>query len=217
MLKADLLELISHGENFGIEFKRDDCRPEQIAREIVALANLQGGRIILGVEDDGQITGIVRDNLEEWVMNVFAQKIHPLILPFYEEVKLDDTRRVAVVSFPQGVSKPYVVRHAGREEIMFAWARFQGWRPESSRPAFLPPVAFFTLKSCPSRGHHWIPLTGPGFSTTSPGCCGTLTFSRRTEAGLSGLKPWACWSRASMARSALSPAWCCLESRREDI
>ncbi|MBW1737248.1 MAG: putative DNA binding domain-containing protein [Deltaproteobacteria bacterium] len=117
MLKSELLEIIANRENSGIEFKRDDIRPEQLAREVVALANFQGGRIILGVEDDGSISGLQRDKTEEWVMNVFRDKIHPMILPFYEELQMDAQRRVAVVSFPQGISKPYVVRHHGREEI----------------------------------------------------------------------------------------------------
>jgi len=117
MLKSELLEVIANRENSGIEFKRDDIRPEQLAKEVVALANFQGGKIILGVEDDGSISGLQRDNTEEWVMNVFRDKIHPMILPFYEELQMDAQRRVAVVSFPQGISKPYVIRHHGREEI----------------------------------------------------------------------------------------------------
>ncbi|MCG2739638.1 MAG: putative DNA binding domain-containing protein [Syntrophaceae bacterium] len=117
MLKTELLEIIAAGENSGIEFKRDDVRPEQIAREIVAMANLKGGRLLLGVEDDGMISGIQRPKTEEWVMNIFAAKIHPMLLPFYEEVVLDDGKRVAVVTFAEGPSKPYVLRHEGREEI----------------------------------------------------------------------------------------------------
>lgn len=117
MLKTELLEIIANGENSGVEFKRDDIRPEQLAKEVVAMANFQGGRVLLGVEDDGTINGVQREDLEEWVMNVFQNKIHPMILPFYEEVKLDNGKRVAVVSFPMGISKPYVVRHAGKEEI----------------------------------------------------------------------------------------------------
>ena len=117
MLKSELLEVIANRENSGIEFKRDDIRPEQLAKEVVALANFQGGKILLGVEDDGSISGLQRDNTEEWVMNVFRDKIHPMILPFYEELQMDAQRRVAVVSFPQGISKPYVIRHHGREEI----------------------------------------------------------------------------------------------------
>ncbi len=116
MLKTELLEIIANGENSGVEFKRDDIRPEQLAKEIVALANFQGGKVILGVEDDGKISGIHSDNLEEWVMNIFQDKIHPLILPFYEEIKVDD-ETVAVISFPQGISKPYVVREKKVENI----------------------------------------------------------------------------------------------------
>ena len=46
MLKAELLEVITNGENSGIEFKRDDIRLEQLAKEVVAFTNVQGGRIL---------------------------------------------------------------------------------------------------------------------------------------------------------------------------
>ncbi len=117
MLKTELLEIIANGENSGVEFQRDDIRPEQLAKEVVAMANFQGGRILLGVEDDGIISGVQKADLEEWVMNVFQRKIHPMILPFYEEIKLDDGKVVAIVSFPIGIAKPYVLRHNGKEEI----------------------------------------------------------------------------------------------------
>jgi len=117
MLKTELLEIIANGESSGVEFKRDDIWPEQLAREIVALVNFQGGKILLGVEDDGSIPGIQKKNLEEWVMNVISEKIHPAILPFYEEIKLDKDKVVAVLTFPQGISKPYVRRHNKPEEI----------------------------------------------------------------------------------------------------
>ena len=118
MTRTELLELIANGESSGVEFKRDDVRPEQLAREIVALANLQGGRLLLGVEDDGTVTGIQRPNLEEWVMDtVLGRYVHPMILPFYEEVQVEPGLRVAVISVTQGIAKPYVVRHKGSKEI----------------------------------------------------------------------------------------------------
>jgi len=118
MLKSDLLQLIANGENSGIEFKRDDLRPEQLAKEIVALANLKGGAILLGVEDDGSISGIQREDLEQWMMDtVFGRYVHPLILPYYEVLALDDGKRVAVISLTEGTAKPYVVRHNDREEV----------------------------------------------------------------------------------------------------
>ena len=117
MLKTELFEIIANGENSGIEFKRDDARPEQLAKEIVALVNFQGGRILLGVEDNGAISGLQRSDTEEWVMNVAVDKVHPLVLPFYEEVDTGEAGRVAVLTFPQGNSKPYVRRHNGAEAI----------------------------------------------------------------------------------------------------
>lgn len=118
MLKSDLMQLIANGENSGVEFKRDDLRPEQLAKEISALANLKGGYLLLGVEDDGRISGIQRPDLELWVMDtVFGRYVHPLILPFYEEVALDDGKRVAVVTLTEGMAKPYAVRHNDREEV----------------------------------------------------------------------------------------------------
>ncbi len=118
MLKSELLEIIANGENSGVEFKRDDLRPEQLAKEIVALLNFQGGKLLLGVEDDGSITGIQRPDLEIWVMDtVFGRYVHPMTLPFYEEVALNDGMRVAVITLTQGTAKPYVVRNNNREEI----------------------------------------------------------------------------------------------------
>ena len=118
MTNAQLLELIANGENSGVEFERDDLRPEQIAQEIVALANLQGGRVLLGVEDDGAITGIQRVRLERWVMDtVFGRCVHPMIQPFYEEIRIDERWRVAVITVTEGTTKPYVVRHRGQEQV----------------------------------------------------------------------------------------------------
>ncbi len=118
MTKVDLLELIANGENSGVEFKRDDIRPEQLAKEVVALANFKGGRILLGVDDDGTISGIQREDLERWVMDtVFGRYVHPTIIPFYEEIRVDKQGWVAVITVSQGATKPYVVRDRGREDV----------------------------------------------------------------------------------------------------
>ena len=118
MKRSELLEIISNGENSGVEFKLDDIRPEQLAKEVVAMTNFQGGKILIGVADDGKVHGVKRKNLELWVMDtVFGRYIHPMILPFYEEIRMESGRRVAVISFPPGISKPYVVRHNDREDV----------------------------------------------------------------------------------------------------
>jgi ATP-dependent DNA helicase RecG len=105
MLKTELFEIIANGENSGVEFKRDDIRPEQLSREIVAMVNFQGGRILLGVEDDASITGLKRKRTEEWVMNVISEKIHPAILPYYEQIQVENNCKWQLKNDPPWQSK----------------------------------------------------------------------------------------------------------------
>jgi ATP-dependent DNA helicase RecG len=65
MDREKIMNWIQNGENSGIEFKRDHIRPEQLAKELVAFLNFKGGRVFLGVEDDGSVTGIARTDLEQ--------------------------------------------------------------------------------------------------------------------------------------------------------
>ncbi len=101
--QTELLEIIKNGENSGVEFKRDDLQPKDLAKELVALTNLQGGMVLLGVEDDGSIMGLTRDNLEEWVVNVCRDKIRPPINPFFEMIHdLEDGKDMAIIRVTHG-------------------------------------------------------------------------------------------------------------------
>ena len=57
MNKADLIELIRNGEDSTLDFKRDDIQNYDLAKTLVAFLNLEGGTVLLGVEDDGRIIG----------------------------------------------------------------------------------------------------------------------------------------------------------------
>ena len=72
MTRAELIELIRNDENSGVAFNRDDVSAAKLASEMVALLNLRGGHILLGVEEDGTVSGLTRDprTAEEWVMEV---------------------------------------------------------------------------------------------------------------------------------------------------
>ena len=119
MHKDELLMLIAQGEGSMLEFKSDEIKPEKLAREIVALANLRGGRILLGVSDDGELTGWQKDKTEEWLMDaVIGENVRPRITPYYEELIIND-KRVGVVAVPQGVVKPYAVqKHGSGDKIL---------------------------------------------------------------------------------------------------
>jgi len=100
---TDLLEMIRSGENSGVEFKRDEITNEQLARELVAFSNLEGGSVLLGVDDDGSVSGITRPDIEEWVMTACRDKIRPSIIPFFEIVRdVAPTRDVAIVRVSRG-------------------------------------------------------------------------------------------------------------------
>lgn len=101
--RTELLELVRNGESSGVEFKRDTLDARGLAREIVALTNLAGGRILLGVEDDGDIAGITRSDLEEWVMAACRDKVRPEVIPYFEIVRdVLPGRDVAVVEVSRG-------------------------------------------------------------------------------------------------------------------
>ena len=110
MTERELLELIAGGENSGVEFKRDDVAPERVAREMAALLNLEGGCVLLGVDDDRHIRGLARrhETAEEWVMNIARDRIRPAPIPYWEVVKLASGSAVGVISLPaDSPDKPY--------------------------------------------------------------------------------------------------------------
>ena len=68
------------GENLFIEFKEELPNVDDLAAEICAFANTEGGTIILGVKDNGEIKGL-KDikSLEEKIMNIVRQNVLPEI------------------------------------------------------------------------------------------------------------------------------------------
>ena len=103
MTRTDLLEIIRNGENSGVEFKRDVIQNQDLAKELVAFSNFEGGIVLLGVEDDGSVSGITRANSEEDVMSACRDKIRPGLIPFYQRVKdVEPGRDVAVVRVSRG-------------------------------------------------------------------------------------------------------------------
>ncbi len=121
MNKADLIELIRNGESSSVEFKRDDVRPERLATEIAALLNLEGGHILLGVEDDGSVSGLTREprKVEEWVMETARTHILPATIPYWETVDWKEGKIVGIVSLPSDApDKPYKAKRSS------AWVTF---------------------------------------------------------------------------------------------
>ncbi|MXX57986.1 MAG: ATP-dependent DNA helicase RecG [Rhodothermaceae bacterium] len=110
MTKAELLELVANGESSNVEFKRDNVRPASLAKEMSAMLNFEGGLILLGVENNGRISGMSKDRhtAEELVMNISRQNIQPPVIPGFWSVRIDDNLSVGVIKLnPDSPSKPY--------------------------------------------------------------------------------------------------------------
>lgn len=112
MNKAELLDLIRNGEDSTVEFERDDVRNRDLARELVAFLNLEGGVVLLGVEDDGSVSGTARDRLEEWVGELCRAEIEPPVVPILSWARdAAPGRDVLAVRIARGPDKPYARVH----------------------------------------------------------------------------------------------------------
>ena len=57
----ELQELIEIGEGYHIEYK--ESADKSLAREVCAFANADGGKLLIGVTDDGIIKPLTIDNV----------------------------------------------------------------------------------------------------------------------------------------------------------
>ena len=157
MNKTELLQLIANRENSRVEFKRDDCHPDELAKEISALLNLEGGVILLGVEDDGAISGLTRtrEATEEWVMNIARQNLQPAIIPVWTCIRTESGKDVGVIELAaDSPGKPYKARR-GR-----AWVTFvrtgstsrEATREEEGRLYQAARLVRYEIKSAPDTG-----------------------------------------------------------------
>lgn len=133
MLKIELSELIRNGENSGVEFKRDDVHRDSLAKEIAALLNLEGGHILLGVEDDGMVTGLTRDAsmAEEWVMTVCRDHVQPAIIPYWETIPWERSKIIGVITLP--ADSPYKPYKARRGSARLTFVRVGSSSREATR------------------------------------------------------------------------------------
>jgi len=113
--RTDLREAIRNGEDSTMEFKRDGVANHDLAKELVAFLNLEGGTVLLGVEDDGKISGVERERAEEWVTELCRVKIEPRVIPVLVWLRnVADGRDVLAITVTRGPDKPYARVHNDR-------------------------------------------------------------------------------------------------------
>ncbi|MFN8624868.1 MAG: ATP-binding protein [Candidatus Binatia bacterium] len=99
MKTADLAILIQEGEGTTLEFK--ESLSGSLAREMVALANTIGGRILLGVRDDGAVVGVKDTNALRARIQDMARNCDPPV-----KVVVGPVGRVLVVQVHESDAKP---------------------------------------------------------------------------------------------------------------
>jgi predicted HTH transcriptional regulator len=102
-----LKKLISGGEGQQLDFKYCISDSRKIARTLSAFANTDGGRLLIGVRDNGSIAGIHSD--EEYYMietasSLFCKPEIPVVIKQHQT----DGKTILEVEVCKGEMKPYL-------------------------------------------------------------------------------------------------------------
>ncbi len=104
---------LSCGEDSQRQFKRQIDNPDHLAKDIVAFLNTRGGRIYVGVVDDGTITGVPSEalgKLANAISNVCTGNIRPPVGVLTTNIATSDGI-VVMIEVPDGWDKPYQDRN----------------------------------------------------------------------------------------------------------
>jgi predicted HTH transcriptional regulator len=109
---------VAMGESVQLEFKLQTPKPYKIAKTIGAFANSKGGRIIIGVLDNGEITGVVNPLKEQQLLLDAAQQYcRPSVAIKFDEHHLGHII-VVVATISQSKTKPhYSIGQNGEENV----------------------------------------------------------------------------------------------------
>ncbi len=101
MTQHELDTIISSGEGYKTEFKQ--AVSSDLAKELVAFANATGGRILLGIADNGTIPGITINNRLRSDLESIALSCDPAV-----EITLEDfDNKLMIINIGEGKNKPY--------------------------------------------------------------------------------------------------------------
>ena len=113
----ELKSLVEKGEGDLIEFKKKANYPDKIVREMVAFANSQGGYLFIGVDDNGNLSGLKHAEEEQYVLDkAIYDHCRPSIRFQKKIIKLNEKRSVLVYTVKESKNKPhYWIEHLGKK------------------------------------------------------------------------------------------------------
>ena len=95
---------------------------DDIKKEIIAFANCEGGKLYIGVQDDGTIIGVEDpDGTALQISNMVRDAIKPDLTMFLHYETLNENgKQIVAVDIQQGTERPYYVAKKGlRPEGVF--------------------------------------------------------------------------------------------------
>ena len=103
----NIRKLILEGEGLTQDFKKRITSCEKIARTMVSFANNKGGRLLVGISDDGTISGLKSEDEEKYMITRAAHfYCKPALEPVFEEIYIDD-KVVLVAEIKKSELKPH--------------------------------------------------------------------------------------------------------------
>lgn len=106
----ELRRILACGEDSQHQFKREITHLDSLAAELVAQSNSGGGRIFIGVEDDGSISGLNPQQVQAFnqqLSNAASNNVRPPIHPSTRNIATEQGI-VILVTVADGLNKPYM-------------------------------------------------------------------------------------------------------------
>ena len=107
---VDIMRVLTRGEDSENQFKKNINNGDSLAGELIAFSNTLGGKIFVGVDDDGNVIGLSKDDIKrinKLLSNVASENVRPAINPKSKIVELDQ-KNIMVIDVDKEINKPYM-------------------------------------------------------------------------------------------------------------
>lgn len=108
MKLSEIRKLVGQGETETVEFKTKVNHPDKIVKEIVAFANTRGGRLLIGIGDNGEILGLKTADEDLYNLeSAIARYCFPKITYRYEIIPVSAKRSIIIYTIFESECKPH--------------------------------------------------------------------------------------------------------------
>src|SRR5690606_38801864 len=113
----EVIHIASKGEGLYAEFKKKAAHPEKIVREVIALANTEGGYLLIGVDDNRTVSGQRYIEEEVYVMDKAIQElVFPEMVYTRTIIPFNPKKGVAVYKIFKSSNRPHVLYEKNKKK-----------------------------------------------------------------------------------------------------